>query len=112
MHFQIYYLFHEKFKFRGFTKAFKNFAKYIIAFIFTKFIYFAKKLYIWNLHSTRFKMIHDIFMFYEFEIFSNFQKRPKSDYFAKIAHNIAKSKYFLNIINDSDSPINSLSDNI
>ena len=28
-----------------------------------------------------------------------------SDYFAKIAHKIAKSKYFPNILNDSDSPI-------
>ena len=34
--FQIYNLFREKFKFRGFTKAFKNFAKYIIVFIFAK----------------------------------------------------------------------------
>ena len=42
--FQIYNLFHEKFKFRGFTKAFKNFAKYIIAFIFAKFKYFAKQI--------------------------------------------------------------------
>ena len=32
--FQIYNLFREKFKFCVFTKAFKNFAKYIIAFIF------------------------------------------------------------------------------
>ena len=37
--FQIYNLFREKFKFRGFTKAFTNFAKYIIAFIFAKFKY-------------------------------------------------------------------------
>ena len=37
-----------------------------------------------------------------------------SDYFAKNinAHKIAKSKYFPDILNDSDSPINSLSDNI
>ena len=42
--FQIYNLFREKFKFRGFTKAFTNFAKYIIAFIFAKFIYFAKQI--------------------------------------------------------------------
>ena len=56
--FQIYNLFREIFKFRGFTKAFTNFAKYIIAFIF------------------------------------------------------AKPKYFLNIFDDSDSPINSLSDDI
>ena len=41
--FQIYNLFREKFKFCGFTKAFKNFAKYIIAFIFSKFKYFAKR---------------------------------------------------------------------
>ena len=42
--FQIYNLFREKFKFRGFTKAFKNFAKYIISFIFAKFKYFAKQI--------------------------------------------------------------------
>ena len=30
----------------------------------------------------------------------------------KIAHKIAKSKYFPNIFNDSASPINSLSDDI
>ena len=36
----------------------------------------------------------------------------KSDYFAKIAHKIAKPKYFPNIFDDSDSPINSLSDDI
>ena len=42
--FQIYNLFREKFKFRGFTKAFKNFAKYIITFIFAKFKYFAKQI--------------------------------------------------------------------
>ena len=41
---QIYNLFREKFKFRGFTKAFTNFAKYIIAFIFAKFKYFAKQI--------------------------------------------------------------------
>ena len=33
-----------------------------------------------------------------------------SAYFAKIAHKIAKPKYFPNIFDDSDSPINSLSD--
>ena len=40
----MYNLFREKFKFRGFTKASKNFAKYIIAFIFAKFKYFAKQI--------------------------------------------------------------------
>ena len=37
--FQMYNLFREKFEFRGFTKAFKNFGKYIIVFIFAKFKY-------------------------------------------------------------------------
>ena len=57
-------------------------------------------------------MIYDMFVFYKFAIFSNFQNGLKSDYFAKIAHKIAKSKYFPNIFDDSDSPINSLSDDI
>ena len=35
-----------------------------------------------------------------------------SDHFGKIAHKRAKSKYFPNILNDSDSPINVLSDDI
>ena len=35
-----------------------------------------------------------------------------SAYFAKIAHKIAKPKYFPNFFDDSDSPINSLSDDI
>ena len=42
--FQIYNLFREKFKFRGFTKTFTNFAKYIIAFILAKSKYFAKQI--------------------------------------------------------------------
>ena len=36
----------------------------------------------------------------------------KSDFFAKIAFKIAKSKYFPNIFDDSDTPINSLSGDI
>ena len=35
-----------------------------------------------------------------------------SNYLAKNAHKIAKSKYFYDILNDSDSLINSLSDDI
>ena len=41
---KIYNLFREKFKFRGFTKAFKNFAEYITAFIFAKLKYFTKQI--------------------------------------------------------------------
>ena len=33
---------------------------------------------------------------------------PKFDNFAKIAHKMAKLKYFINIENESDSPINSI----
>ena len=42
--FQIHNLFCEKFKFRRFTKALKNVAKYIIPFIFEKFKYFKKQI--------------------------------------------------------------------
>ena len=59
--FQIYSLFREKFKFRGFTKAFKNFAKYIV--LSSRNLNISQnKLYVWNLLITRFKMIHDMFV--------------------------------------------------
>ena len=48
----------------------------------------------------------------EIEIFQTSKNGLNSDYFAKIAHKIAKSKYFPDILNDSDSPVNSLSDDI
>ena len=57
-------------------------------------------------------MIYNMFGFQESEIFSNFQNGLNSDYFAKNAHKIAKSKYFSDILNDSDTAINSLSDDI
>ena len=46
------------------------------------------------------------------KFFRTFKNDLNSDYFAKNAHKIAKSKYFPDILNDSDSPINSLSDDI
>ena len=60
--FQIYNLFREKFKFRGFTRAFQNFAKYIIALSSRNLNISRNKLYIWNLQITRFKIIYDMFM--------------------------------------------------
>ena len=57
-------------------------------------------------------MIYDMFVLQEFEIFQTSKNGLNSDCFAKIAHKIAKSKYFPNILNDSDSRINSLSDDI
>ena len=47
-----------------------------------------------------------------FEFFRTSKNGLNSDYFAKIAHKIPKSKYFPNIFNDSDSAINFLSDDI
>ena len=47
-----------------------------------------------------------------YKFFRTSKNGLKSDYFAKIAHKIAKPKYFPNIFDDSDSPINSLSDDI
>ena len=46
------------------------------------------------------------------KFFRTSKNELKSDYFAKIAHKIVKSKYFSDILNDSDCPINSLSDDI
>ena len=54
-------------------KAFTNFAKYIIALSSRNFNISRNKLYIWNLQIKRFKTIHDMFVFWESEIFSNFQ---------------------------------------
>ena len=94
-------------------KAIMYFAKFLNAFVKPRNLIFSRnKLYIWNLQITHFQMIYDMFVFSEFEIFLNFQNGLKSDYFAKITHKIAKLKYFSNIFNDSDSPINSLFDDI
>ena len=57
-------------------------------------------------------MIYDMFIFLEFEIFQTSKNGLNLDYFAKIAPKIAKSKYFSDIYNNSDSPINFLSDDI
>ena len=61
--FQIYNLFLERFKFRGFTKAFTNFAKYIIALSSRNLNISRNKLYLWNLQITCFKMIYNMFIF-------------------------------------------------
>ena len=46
------------------------------------------------------------------KFFQTFKNGLNSGYFAKNAHKIAKSKYLPDIIDDSDSLINSLSDDI
>ena len=111
--FQIYNLFREKFKFRGFTKVFTNLAKYIIAFIFAKFKYFAKQIIIFGISRSRASKWYIICSYSKsLKFFRTSENGLKSTYFAKIAHKIAKPKYFPNIFDDSDSPINSLSDDI
>ena len=69
--------FAKKVKFRGFTKAFTNFAKYIIAFIFAKFKYFAKQII--YLESPDHLLQNDIWYVCVLRVwnFSNFQKWPK-----------------------------------
>ena len=75
--FQIYNLFREILNFAK-IKAIMYFAKFVNAFEKPRNLNFSRnKLYIWNLQITRFKMIHNMFVFYEFEIFLNFRKWPK-----------------------------------
>ena len=92
-------LFRKIFTFRDFKKAFMNSSKSIIARIFAIFKYFAKQtIYILILKIKSFKMIYNMSELSEFEIFLKLpEKWPKFDNFAKIAHNIAKSKYFVGI---------------
>ena len=61
--FQIYNLFREIFKFRE-DKAIMYFAKFLNAFVKPRNLNISRnKLYIWNLQTTRFKMIYDMFVF-------------------------------------------------
>ena len=57
-------------------------------------------------------MIYNMFMLCESDIFSKPENDLNFDNLAKIAHKIAKSKHFVDIENESDSPINSLSSDI
>ena len=65
------------------------------------------KLYIRNLQITVFKVIYNMFMFYEFDIFRTPENGLNFDLFVNLAHKIAKSKYFVDIQNESNSQINS-----
>ena len=92
--FQIYNLFREIFKFRE-DKSNNVFREIRKCFLKT-----ASKWYIICLCSKSLKF------------FRTSENGLNSAYLAKIAHKIAKPKYFPNIFDDSDSPINSLSDDI
>ena len=54
-----------------------NFGKFKKAPLESRFDISRNKLYIFSLHITCFKMIYNMFMFYEFDIFSNSWKWPK-----------------------------------
>ena len=82
-------LFREKFKFCGFTQAFQNFCEILL-------------LSVRHLNISRNKLY----------IFRTSKNGLNFDYFAEIAHKIAKLKHFSDIYKDSDSPINYLSDDI
>ena len=74
----------KKFKFRSFTQAFKNFAKYIIAYIFRKFKYFEKQIIYLEppdhgLQNDRFFLCSKSLKF-----FRTSRNGLNSDYFAKI----------------------------
>ena len=101
--FQIYHLFREIFKFREdksnnvfreIRKCFRKTAKLEI---------FRETNYMFGISRSPAS---------KWYIICSCSKSLKSDYFAKIAHKIAEPKYFPNIFDDSDSPINSLSDDI
>ena len=110
--FQIYNLFREIFKFRE-DKAIMYFAKFVNAFVKPRNLNFSRnKLYIWDLQITRFKMMYNCLCSKSLKFFRTSENGLNSAYFAKIAHKIAKPKYFPNIFDDSGSPINSLSDDI
>ena len=53
-----------------------------------------------------FKYVHIL------NFFSGAIAEPLQSHFAKIAHKVANSKYFVDIYNESDSSINSLSNDI
>ena len=114
--FQIYNLFREIFKFRD-DKSNNVFRETgVNAFVKPRNLNFSQnKLYIWNLQITRFKMIFMCIICLcskSLKFFRTSENGLNSAYFAEIAHKIAKPKYFPNIFDDSDSPINSLSDDI
>ena len=95
--FQIYNILREIF--RSFTKALRISQNTLLVLSLRNLNISRNKLYIWNIQITHFKMIHDMFVFYDFEIFSNFRNGLNSYYFAKIVQEIAKSKYFPYILN-------------
>ena len=78
-------------------KAIMHCEKFLNAFVKPRNLNFSrKKLNIWNRQITCFKMIY-ICVLKSLKLFRTSKNGLKSDYFAKIAHKIAKSKFFPDI---------------
>ena len=109
--FQIYNILHEIF--RGFTKALRISQNTLLVLSSRNLNISQNKLYIWNIQITHFKMIHDMFVFYDFEIFSNFQKWPEFRLLCENCSRNCKIKIFSrHFKSDLEFPINSLFDPI
>ena len=111
--FQIYNLFREIFKFRE-NKSNKVFREIRKCFRKTaKFEFFAKQIiYLGSPDHPLQNYVVICLCSKSLKFFRTSENGLNSAYFAKIGHKIAKPKYFPNIFDDSDSPINSLSDDI
>ena len=69
-------------------KAIMYFSKFLNAFVKTRNLNFSRnKLYIWNLQISSKSL----------KFFRTSKKWPKTDYFAKVAYKITKSKYFSDV---------------
>ena len=89
------------------------FAKFLNAFVKPRNLNFSQKNYIFGIsRSPASKSYMMCLCSKSLKLFLTSKNGLNSDYFAKIAHKIAKSKYLHDIVNDSNSPINYLSDDI
>ena len=107
--FQIYNILREIF--RGFTKALRISQNTLLVLSSRNLSISRNNICIWNIQVTHFKMIHDMFVFYDFEMFSNFQKWPKFRLLRENCSRSCKIKIFSRHFKSNlDSPINSLFD--
>ena len=111
--FQIYNLFRKIFKFREdkSNNVFREIRKCLRKT--AKFEFFCETNYIFRISRSRASKRYITCSYSKsLKFFRTSENGLNSAYFAKIAHKIAKPKYFPNIFDSSDSPINSLSDDI
>ena len=96
--FRIYNYFREIFKFRDFMNTLRNFAKSVLAHIFAKLEYLKVINYIFQISRPRAsKWYITCSYFKSLKFFRTAVLESLRSHFEKIAHKIAKSKYFPNI---------------